>query len=70
MRLSAVNRTTARAVILGDTMGELRKFYSLATVVFVGRTLVVLAGVDDERGAEARNEGNPSRENHAAMDPE
>lgn len=28
------------AVILGDTMGELRKFYSLADVVFVGRTLV------------------------------
>jgi len=30
------------AVILGDTMGELRKFYSLARVVFVGRTLVDL----------------------------
>ncbi|HEV8290683.1 MAG TPA: 3-deoxy-D-manno-octulosonic acid transferase [Tepidisphaeraceae bacterium] len=29
-------------VILGDTMGELRKFYSLADVVFVGRTLVDL----------------------------
>jgi 3-deoxy-D-manno-octulosonic-acid transferase len=29
-------------VILGDTMGELRKFYSLANVVFVGRTLVDL----------------------------
>src|SRR5690606_15074031 len=26
-------------VVLGDTMGELRKFYSLADVVFVGRTL-------------------------------
>ena len=31
-----------RAVVLGDTMGELRKFYSLADVVFVGRTLVDL----------------------------
>jgi 3-deoxy-D-manno-octulosonic-acid transferase len=31
-----------KAVILGDTMGELRKFYSLATAVFVGRTLVDL----------------------------
>ncbi len=31
-----------RPVILGDTMGELRKFYSLADVVFVGRTLVDL----------------------------
>ncbi len=29
-------------VVLGDTMGELRKFYSLADVVFVGRTLVDL----------------------------
>ncbi|HTK74613.1 MAG TPA: 3-deoxy-D-manno-octulosonic acid transferase [Gemmataceae bacterium] len=29
-------------VILGDTMGELRKFYSLATIAFVGRTLVDL----------------------------
>src|SRR5207244_12814148 len=29
-------------VVLGDTMGELRKFYSLAGVVFVGRTLVDL----------------------------
>lgn len=31
---------------LGDTMGELRKFYGLATVVFVGRTLVPLGGSD------------------------
>jgi 3-deoxy-D-manno-octulosonic-acid transferase len=30
------------AVVLGDTMGELRKFYSLADVVFVGRSLVDL----------------------------
>jgi 3-deoxy-D-manno-octulosonic-acid transferase len=29
-------------VILGDTMGELRTFYSLATIVFVGRSLVDL----------------------------
>jgi 3-deoxy-D-manno-octulosonic-acid transferase len=29
-------------VILGDTMGQLRKFYSLADVVFVGRSLVDL----------------------------
>ena len=29
-------------VILGDTMGELRKFYSLADIVFVGRTLIDL----------------------------
>ncbi len=34
------------AVILGDTMGELRKFYSLATCVFVGRSLVGDGGSD------------------------
>jgi 3-deoxy-D-manno-octulosonic-acid transferase len=34
--------TTDSPIILGDTMGELRKFYSLADVVFVGRTLVDL----------------------------
>jgi len=33
-------------VFLGDTMGELRKFYSLATVVFVGRSLVPMGGSD------------------------
>lgn len=33
-------------VILGDTMGELRKFYALADVVFVGRTLVPMGGSD------------------------
>jgi 3-deoxy-D-manno-octulosonic-acid transferase len=35
-----------RPVFLGDTMGELRKFYALAAVVFVGRTLVPLGGSD------------------------
>lgn len=34
------------AVILGDTMGDLRKFYSLADVVFVGRSLVPMGGSD------------------------
>lgn len=33
-------------VFLGDTVGELRKFYALADVVFVGRTLVPLGGSD------------------------
>jgi len=33
-------------VLLGDTMGELRKFYALADVVFVGRTMVALGGSD------------------------
>lgn len=35
-----------RPVFLGDTMGELRKFYALASVVFVGRTLVPMGGSD------------------------
>ena len=34
------------AVILGDTMGELRKFYALAACVFVGRSLVPMGGSD------------------------
>lgn len=34
------------AVILGDTMGELRKFYALAYAVFVGRSLVPDGGSD------------------------
>ncbi|MHC4553011.1 MAG: 3-deoxy-D-manno-octulosonic acid transferase [Planctomycetota bacterium] len=33
-------------VILGDTMGDLKKFYAAATVVFVGRTLVPMGGSD------------------------
>jgi len=36
----------SKAVILGDTMGDLRQFYSLATVVFVGRSLVPMGGSD------------------------
>jgi len=34
--------STPAPVVLGDTMGELRKFYSIADVVFVGRSLVDL----------------------------
>jgi len=34
------------AVILGDTMGDLKKFYAMAKVVFVGRTLVPMGGSD------------------------
>ena len=33
-------------VILGDTMGNLRKFYSLASAIFVGRSLVPMGGSD------------------------
>ena len=41
-RRSTGRSTGSRPVILGDTMGELRMFYSVATVVFVGRSLVDL----------------------------
>ena len=34
------------SVVLGDTMGELRKFYALARCVFVGRSLVRAGGSD------------------------
>lgn len=40
--LSHMETPNPNSVVLGDTMGELRKFYSLADVVFVGRTLVDL----------------------------
>jgi 3-deoxy-D-manno-octulosonic-acid transferase len=43
------NNTTANGkpdIILGDTMGDLKKFYSLATAVFVGRTMVPMGGSD------------------------
>jgi 3-deoxy-D-manno-octulosonic-acid transferase len=40
------NQTNQNAVILGDTMGDLRKFYSLATIVFIGRSLVPMGGSD------------------------
>jgi 3-deoxy-D-manno-octulosonic-acid transferase len=46
-RQKTEDRTTKTInVILGDTMGDLRKFYSLATVVFVGRSLVPMGGSD------------------------
>ena len=35
-----------QAVILGDTMGDLQKFYKVATVIFVGRSLVPMGGSD------------------------
>ena len=42
----SANRLPEGSVILGDTMGELRKFYSLAAAVFVGRSLVPMGGSD------------------------
>ncbi len=40
------SRASNPPVRLGDTMGELRKFYMLADVVFVGRTLADMGGSD------------------------
>ena len=52
VRYSRLKESGARAeadgeaVILGDTMGDLRKFYSLASMIFVGRSLVPMGGSD------------------------
>ena len=43
---ASLSTDNKQAVILGDTMGELRKFYSLATIIFVGRSLVPMGGSD------------------------
>lgn len=43
---STTGNKNESAVILGDTMGDLRKFYSLATIAFVGRSLVPMGGSD------------------------
>jgi len=42
----AARRVSGPTVFLGDTMGELRKFYALADVTFVGRSLVPMGGSD------------------------
>ena len=44
--LSDVESSKIDTIILGDTMGDLRKFYSLATIIFVGRSLVPMGGSD------------------------
>ncbi|MGB0716048.1 MAG: 3-deoxy-D-manno-octulosonic acid transferase [Phycisphaerae bacterium] len=43
---ATTHRGGEEPVILGDTMGELRAFYALADVVFVGRSLVPAGGSD------------------------
>lgn len=45
-RSGAGENAATRPVFLGDTMGELRKFYALADIVFVGRSLVPMGGSD------------------------
>ena len=39
-------KLSENTVVLGDTMGELKAFYALADVVFVGRSLVPMGGSD------------------------
>jgi 3-deoxy-D-manno-octulosonic-acid transferase len=51
LRYSSIKNSDAKCperlpVILGDTMGDLRKFYCLANVIFVGRSLVPIGGSD------------------------
>jgi 3-deoxy-D-manno-octulosonic-acid transferase len=51
IRYSSIKNTDVRceqkpSVILGDTMGDLRKFYCLAALIFVGRSLVPMGGSD------------------------
>ena len=45
-RTTAGDSVDPQAVLLGDTMGELRKYYPLASAVFVGRSLVPMGGSD------------------------
>lgn len=44
--VSTVEPSQIDSVILVDTMGDLRKFYSLADIIFVGRSLVPMGGSD------------------------
>jgi 3-deoxy-D-manno-octulosonic-acid transferase len=46
LKNAASAHTGKEPVILGDTMGDLRKFYCLATAIFVGRSLVPMGGSD------------------------
>ena len=39
-------RADSSAIVLGDTMGDLRKFYAISDIIFVGRTLVPMGGSD------------------------
>lgn len=46
LKNSDISLKNTPTVILGDTMGDLRKFYNLADIVFVGRTLTPMGGSD------------------------
>jgi len=42
----SIKTDTQPDIILGDTMGDLKKFYSLASTVLVGRTMAPMGGSD------------------------
>jgi len=46
VKSQTTGKSSIESIILGDTMGDLRKFYSLATIIFVGRSLVPMGGSD------------------------
>jgi len=53
----AARSASTHPVILGDTMGELRKFYALGAVAFLGRSLIRAGGSDM---TEAASLGKPT----------
>jgi 3-deoxy-D-manno-octulosonic-acid transferase len=60
VRRSQISRTSPRAdVLLVDTTGELRDWYTLATVVFVGKSLPGVAEVGGQNPAEPAALGKP-----------
>jgi 3-deoxy-D-manno-octulosonic-acid transferase len=73
VRRSQISRTSPRAdVLLVDTTGELRDWYALATVVFVGKSLPGVAEVGGQNPAEPAVLGKPTvfgphMENFAAL---
>jgi 3-deoxy-D-manno-octulosonic-acid transferase len=61
VRRSHISRTSPRAdILLVDTTGELRDWYSLATAVFVGKSLPGVAEVGGQNPAEPAVLGKPT----------
>lgn len=61
VRRSTINRTSPRAdILLVDTTGELRDWYSLATAVFVGKSLPGVAEIGGQNPAEPAVLGKPT----------
>jgi 3-deoxy-D-manno-octulosonic-acid transferase len=61
VRRSHISRTSPRAdILLVDTTGELRDWYSLATAVFVGKSLPGVAEIGGQNPAEPAVLGKPT----------